>query len=99
MDAKEHVNKSVEEQLEEMTALATSLYYTLCTLHLTGKCKGADGEHQHSNCLHKKGEMSCSWDGARNRFLGELSDRVRELIKFPSPNPDTVYPKGRYHGD
>lgn len=94
------INEStLEEQLEAMTELATRLYYTMGTLHLTGKCKGADGEHKHSNCLHKKGDMSCSWDMAIDSFLNGLSSQARELIKFPQPSSEAVYPKGHYHGD
>lgn len=91
--------QDLKAQVEALKELAKSLYYNSCTMHLMGKCRGADGEHQHKNCVHTKGGMHCSFHSASDWLTTELSAKFDELVGKPQPNPESVYPKGRYHGD
>lgn len=78
--------QALQDKVKEMEALAKSLYYAFCTLHLFSKCKN----HRDEPCTE-----TCSFKNSKEFVFGELADK----LTFPQPNPEAVYPKGRYQGD
>jgi hypothetical protein len=80
--------QALRDQVKEMEAMQKSLYYAFCTLHLFSKCKN----HRDVPCTE-----TCSFKTTKAYVFGELAEQLP--FTQTQPNPEAVYPKGRYHGD
>jgi hypothetical protein len=80
--------QALQDKVKEMEAMQKSLYYAFCTLHLFSKCKN----HVGVPCTE-----TCSFKNSKEFVFGELAEKLP--FTQTQPNPEAVYPKGRYHGD